>query len=455
MKFLALVVAATMFPAPFNSAQDDIKVVLGGVGLPVRFEDTEHGFRLSDSGGVALSSDDLNNGESEHTVTLATGEIVKLFVQKRKPLDRTYAELFSEDTHAGELVSYVADSAPVTKQGVVDMSSANLDTSDLVPNSAFAVGRNWAMFALENGVSDSPISFDSHSVYVDGEPIVEGAAEDVIALTNLQPGREYEVVIESRGVERSVDGGSPFELTKIRATRISPTTSESLSASSAPGYAPGEHPAQGFLHTTFIKENFLDADILQKIACSLDHPGGKVQFAGDGRDFQVPGKNAPWEMGSYRTFTYIEAGFTSPEGFKLRHFVRVSPTKRYLNGKYLDTRTASADKVTFTNISASDTYAQVVINHDVGNPFCKLLEQQVGAITYHDEVRFYRNSNTIELTGWRFPAPHHEISFKFSIKESPGMYYLPVYFAENKGFICLLGELKCQRDNYRYTKKGR
>lgn len=138
---------------------------------------------------------------------------------------------------------------------------------------------------------------------------------------------------------------------------------------------------------------------------------------------------------------FANVGFDNPAGNRIFTVKDVSPTSKYVNGVLTETKTADSDKMLFQNMSASTSYAQLVLNHQVRNPHCV-----VGAITYHDEVRFYRNTNMIEVVGWRFPVPNHEISFRFDTPAVPGVYWLPAARRGTNSFNYMLGG--CTRGDY-------
>lgn len=100
-----------------------------------------------------------------------------------------------------------------------------------------------------------------------------------------------------------------------------------------------------------------------------------------------------------------------------------------------------------TPVSVGRNYGQALVSHSVKNPFCS-----AGAITYRDEVRFYRTSNIVQINGWRYPVPNHEISASTGTYYAPGIWWLPAYWGPTESFNCLLGY--CTRDDYQLSQTG-
>lgn len=80
----------------------------------------------------------------------------------------------------------------------------------------------------------------------------------------------------------------------------------------------------------------------------------------------------------------------------------------------------------------------------MGNPFCK-----VGAITYHETVRFYRNSGLVEVVGWRYPVPAHEMYIR--VNKGNQEVWSTLSRRKNEGFDCLVGY--CTRDSYQLSNR--
>lgn len=209
---------------------------------------------------------------------------------------------------------------------------------------------------------------------------------------------------------------------------------ETRTQSAEPGF---QTFSTAFTHTTFIPDARVQMGIAALGCSSLNIVN--TEFAGDNRSWFFPDSKFPnGDVPSFRTMIFITVNWQNPHD-KILTLKGVRPTVMYQNGNYADTRTASTDGIKFQDPIENEHFAQVLVDHSVGNPFCI-----AGAITYREFVRFYRDTGIVEVSGSRFPVPNHEMYAR--VTQFGQERWLMLSRRENQGFFCLTGY--CTADSY-------
>lgn len=323
----------------------------------------------------------------------------------------------------------------------------NYDPNLLMPHAAFAVEPTAATFRLTHAKAHDSSNYKYFSVFLD-QKLVSVHSTPEFVIDGLKPDTEYHYEIVSSEDDPSAKTSQQngfMASTRMFSFRTPPQTKKQLQSSSYLSTATFNVTNHAYLHTTFIPTEYVVLTSgLENLGCG-SLPNSVVAFKGDNRDFATPGPGGPYTMGGYRTYMYVLIGYDLPSGMIAQGFKDVSPTKKYVNGIHTATKTASSVGADWFAPSASSNYTQLMFHHEVGNPFCV-----TGAITYNEEVQTWRATNTIQVSGWRYPVPNHEISFGFSTIAGP--YFLPAVWRGTLDFSCLLGT--CPTDNYSQNIAG-
>jgi hypothetical protein len=252
----------------------------------------------------------------------------------------------------------------------------------------------------------------------DGVVVAEGGST-AFSEPGLETGRRYEYQVISLNAAGETVG-----------TRMIPVT---LPATSTPPRAGRSYQpwVSGFVYRTFIPDARVNMDLMTTLGCGQAGQAG-MTFGGDGRSWVTPPFNTPWDSTSFRTSVFININWDNAAPYDVVWTREVHPTTLYQNGVLKEQRTASANGIQLSNISASSNYAQAYISHSVGNPFCA-----AGAITYNAWARFYR-SGMFEVSGSRFPVPAHEIYGGWDDGHGNKI-WRPLARLSNEGFTCLTG----------------
>lgn len=422
----------------------------------VKITESEDGFdfQLADPQAKAeknelhlLRSLDNGDGDSQQYLLGEGGEPVVTFEQFALPdfmdADEAYEQaLASLEAQKDAPPSELAPGEEPVQEQSYSADELAFDEADLRPRSAFAVTPSEAFFYLKHDRSYDDTEYNFFSVRRDGE-LIAVHQTPVFSDKGLQPDTEYnyEIVASEADPRDDSDGsGSLFATTRKFNVTTPPSGAKAakLSALAAPKYPVW---TQAYMHTTFIPEaNTGTLNVFIGAGCGTA-PHDRISFGGDDRRYQTPNFQAPNIMPSHRTMMFVNVAFDNPGSNKIITRKSVGPTNKYVNEAFHSTKYAGMDKMLFEGMSASTTYAQVTFNHQGGNPHCI-----AGAITYHDEVRFYRTSNMVEFTGWRFPVPNHEISTRYDTPAAPGTFWLPAAWRGTQSFGCLMGT--CARDTY-------
>lgn len=266
-------------------------------------------------------------------------------------------------------------------------------------------------WATHEGVSTS-------RVVRDGVVIADGAST-TFSESRLETGRRYEYQIISLNEAGETIG-----------TRMIPVTLPSTSTPPRSGRT-FQSWVSGFVYRTFIPDTRVNMDLMTTLGCGQAGQNG-MTFGGDGRSWVTPPFNTPWDSTSFRTSVFININWDNAAPYDVVWTREVRPTTLYQNGVMKEQRTASANGIQLSNISASSNYAQAYINHSVGNPFCA-----AGAITYNAWARFCR-SGMFEVSGSRFPVPAHEVYGGWD-DGNGNKIWRPLARLNNEGFTCLTG----------------
>lgn len=217
-----------------------------------------------------------------------------------------------------------------------------------------------------------------------------------------------------------------------------------------PGY---QDNSTAFLHMTFIPESRVTLDRYQNLGCGED-PFGPISLGGNNRSWHLPTNDFPLtaeSVPSFKTLAFVYANWQNATSNILQSMVGVGVTTKYDNGEYLESRRASSDGIELLNPQASRSYAQVVINHQVGNPFCS-----IGSITYHETLRMYRDSGLVEVVGWRRPVPNRELYIRTD-QGGGSQRWATLSRRGNEGFNCLMGNTPivggCARDSFSLSNR--
>ncbi len=423
-------VVALIIPSAANATpEDQLPIITATVGLQ------DSGFVTKDAAGQPLKTLTVSGDEAERTLTAQTLEgetvVIREFsaVPVELPKPKTTEELNSDRRLAvekGPVWTSPADHK--LWEGGITADEAKFDPADLKPNFAYAVASTSVSFVWASPGTDFEVERD--------RVLVAHGFGSSFEEAGLAPGQEYEYVITSTvaGTESS-EGAQKISRT-FRIKTLG--TAQKFSAHVAPfSY---QYWTTAYMHVTFIDAAMTPPlESYETFACS-GWPWEQVTFSGDDRSWDFPDYTAPFQTLNYRTMMFVNVNWDNPAPYTLYLTKNVGATHIYVNGVLTDTRYATMDNMSFDSPSASSSYAQLVLNHSAGNPFCSL-----GAITYHDEVRFYRTSGLVEVTGWRYPVPHHEAYVRLST--SGGTEYWNTMFRRtNSGFDCLLGY--CTKDSY-------
>lgn len=320
------------------------------------------------------------------------------------------------------------------------------DENQLRPRAAFAVSPTGVTFRIEEKAGlRTPLNF--HTVVVNDKEY--GVFDDdQFSVEGLEPENTYRVAVTSTGMAPAGDVEGDSGTTLFMVIETPPVTMKAAAESSIATMAAVTY-TQAYDHTTFIPASRIElTNPIWKAGCGT-LPTDKLEFSGDGRSHAVPPWNNPSARNAHRTAAFININFDSPLPYRIYTDKSVGATSKYVNGGYVGTNTASSGGIVFTSPSSSSTYAQVGIAHEVTNPWCS-----GGAITYSDTVDFYRTINTIEVNGWRWQVPAHEISMRFDTTSMPGVYWVPAWWAGLLSFDCLAGTAFCSPQSYSALKVG-
>ncbi|WP_162940348.1 hypothetical protein [Gryllotalpicola protaetiae] len=336
-------------------------------------------------------------------------------------------ELPAQDSRDGSAAPPIADPREVRADGTIaieeGVNGSATDFSTFKPKFAYGVTPSTVTLTW------APITgAEQYAVSRNGIVLVRlNSGEDSFHDTDLAPATEYEYQLSASGVS---DDGLPTQLS-ARTVEIQ-TAGNQLKRSSNGSVVPFTNQPYdtAFVWKTFIPQSRVDLDFFATISCGAIGDGG-VQFGGDNRGYQTPNSSTPNETPDYRTQMFVNVNWDNPSPYDFYLGKYVNASTKYDDGVLVDTETASADGMTFTNVQHSGNFASVRLNHDVGNPFCS-----AGSIKYNANINFYR-SGTVEVVGSRAPVPDHEGYARFNNTGSE--FWVTMFNRDNKGFDCLSG----------------
>lgn len=384
--------------------------------------------QVTDASGAALrvTSSTGDEGESTTRADTASGTPVVILRQSAPADSLTVAPLPPDDpSDAIQEAQRIDGSLPSELVGTEFVEGADAQTireeTTTAPTDPSTFELRFIQALTPHSVSFAWASRDGVAatrVVRDGVAVSESRAE-AFSESGLETARRYDYQVISLDESGETVG-----------TRMIPVT---LPATSAPprtgrGYQPW---VSGFVYRTFIPDSRVSMDLMTTVGCGQFNQSG-MTFGGDGRSWVTPPFNTPWDSTSFRTSVFININWDNAAPYDVVWTREVHPTTLYQNGVFKEQRTASANGIQLSNLSASSNYAQAYINHSVGNPFCA-----AGAITYNAWARFYR-SGTFEVSGSRFPVPAHEIYGGWD-DGNGNKIWRPLARLGNEGFTCLTG----------------
>lgn len=150
-----------------------------------------------------------------------------------------------------------------------------------------------------------------------------------------------------------------------------------------------------FKYLTFINAPFVSVPLT---GCNVTNPADKW-FAGDDRGFDPTTQ-------SFRTKLVVRVDWTT--GGSITYNRLVHATKVYKKSSdgtmaFVESDSASISGMTVSKKSETNTLAQFRIKHDVGNPYCPILNS-----IYYDYEVFVARSGAYTITGFNYDVPSHE-----------------------------------------------
>lgn len=403
-----------------------LALVSGGVGVANATPSPEAVSIEFDGGMARLFAEDgseivtqvIETSAAETTLeaTTAGGDLLEAVIYAAPPLTPPTPPSQAEIDAAREArlaapPEYSTSGENDREEGVLEAGS--IDETDFAPFFAEAVTSTSAAFAW--GASNDAISFEVHR---DDVLVWEGEETEFLE-DGLPSGADflYEVT--------SYDGQG-----EAIVTRTVPVSTLGRATESKTGMSPMTYQPYGtaYLYRTFIPDNRVSMDFATTMGCGQAFQPNR-SFGGDNRSWTTPPAATPFDLTTYRSSVFLYANWDSADG--MSYVKDVSPTTLYEGNTLIDSRTASVDGITVSNLQMSGSFAGARIDHEVTNPFCA-----AGAITYTVDARMYR-SGLIETVGWRYPVPRHEIYGRWN--NTGAEFWRTIGQLNNEGFSCLTG----------------
>ncbi|MCI2265517.1 hypothetical protein [Sediminivirga luteola] len=186
---------------------------------------------------------------------------------------------------------------------------------------------------------------------------------------------------------------SEAEADSVRLLSVPSTTGGS--AEEVQSYAANEQPGTASSYRTFAPSAQIVLNGIQSLGCE-----GYGIHGGDDRGFQLPDGD-PVREDSFRTAVHIQAHWDSQRVDVMRG---MGETVALEEGRPVDRRTAPLDGIDPHSVQIGGSFAQVQVEHIVGNPFCV-----AGAITYYATFRLYSNG-MVEVNSQHYQVPNHEVA---------------------------------------------
>lgn len=199
-----------------------------------------------------------------------------------------------------------------------------------------------------------------------------------------------------------------------------------------------------YLHVTFIPDARVSINSFQNLGCG-EIPGKSVSFGGDNRSWRLPARDFPLTVESvptFRTLVYVYVNWQNPVGDRINEMVGINATTKYVDGKLVETRRFSGPGALLQNPAAAGNSATFKVLHRAANPFCS-----VGAIVYEEQVTMYRATGMVEVSGFRWPVPAHEIYARTDLSNGQQQWET-LSRRSNEGFHCLAAAAICGKDQY-------
>ncbi|WGD36962.1 hypothetical protein [Lysinibacter sp. HNR] len=411
----------------------------------ISIESTDDGFVFADSTGaeLGLTREFASEGEVISLQEDSEGEPVITTELFGLPLEGTSPEYYQETVTAAQTESepeFIPSDSPAESFKLTPAETA-FDENLLEPVLAYAAKPNSVEFLLAGGEASAEQQNIKLEVVRDGK-LLANTDGPVFTDQNVQSNTTYQYEIfkteKTDSPTPSSDEAVPGSLLTLTVTTPPAKMTDAVKSRAARASV---QYSTAYMHTTFIEERYAPVGSPEKLGCGA-WPHEDLKFGGDNRYFKTPTYLAPNQAEDYRTMMFVNINWENPYPYNVIWTRNVGVTKKYINGGLLESRKASMDGMNVRVIGANTSTASVVVEHSSGNPFCGL-----GAITYRDEVRFWRSAQTVQVTGWRFPVPSHELSVRFDNQYlDTGSFWLPMNWRVNHGFGCLLGG--CDRDLY-------
>jgi hypothetical protein len=371
-------------------------------------------------------------GEKHFTGKSAANDLVRI-IQFEKPEQRAPEPPATEKAY--DWTKTASPDNPTLVEEVVPKGKAPKPQSKMVPSLVTAVTDKSAAISW-----DSEPGATAYTVYRDGTKVLE-TQEPRFSVDDLEPDTSY--VFEIKGMfELEADGSSATVEKTVPVETLSTDESTASGGEIVPlTYQPYN---TAFTYETFIEPaqvTNLGPDAV--VSCGLYGQYG-VSFSGDNRGYRTPGAGAPYDTPDYRTMMFTNINWDSPAPYDVVNVKGIQPTKKYQDGRLVETRTATMNQMYFKEIQKSGSYAQVRYDHAAGNPFCS-----IGNIRYDVVNRFYR-SGLVETVGYRQQAPSHEAYARFNNTGSE--FWVTQFRLPNAGFNCLF-ELSCAQQTINYSQQ--
>lgn len=312
--------------------------------------------------------------------------------------------------------------------------STILDDSPDAWESSFTLGTTstTASFLWEKALGEFSLTTDSG--------IQLSSENQQVVLEGLKAGSEYSVTISGNTTN---DAGETVATDRlVNFSTLSDSKLDRLAVEENSVITPLVHQEYStqLTYRTFIPEAHAPGAL-----CNLPAPS-VWSFDGDNRGWSIPDPGEPFNAPSYRTIMFVASNWVNPIGQRLYKFKDVGESISRKDGVIQDTQYASMDNMLFEDAGEGSGYTQVRLNHAAANPFCTIANTSyAGSIQYNTMVRLYQ-SGTVEVDGYRRPAPNHEIYAgldKAPVGNVVTKEFYILYRGENESFFCLI-DLFCE-----------
>lgn len=306
------------------------------------------------------------------------------------------------------------------------VSAENLDMESVAPT--LAVAHSEDAIAVNWGAMDTPRR--EYKLIVGGEVVSEGTGSHLEAVIPDVKDRTAELFLADPLGEMP-DTVRTFPLAQAASSGQIQTK----------GY---QENSTAYLHVTFIPDSKVSINSFQNLGCG-EIPGKSVSFGGDSRSWHLPTPDFPLTadtVPSFRTLVFVYVNWQNANANKIHEMVGIGETTKYVDDALVETRRFSGPGALLQNPSASSSSATFKVLHRAPNPFCN-----VGAIDYEEQVTMYRATGMVEVAGFRWPVPAHEIYVRTDLS-SGAQRWETLSRRSNEGFNCLAAAYVCGKDEY-------